>query len=309
MKLFVFAGISILFLSLCNPADARIYTWVDENGKRHYSNSGFQENPQEAEEVESDTSVQSFKSPPKPPSPPEANIETKSATSNSDLPSTSETDQSSDKAQVVSDKEDLKDNSSSNSSESSSLKSPSQTTSSHTINKTTIYKTKNIRRPSSAVNSSKAIGSQNRSYGTPNTHQNRVIRSKQTKINNVIQSKHDNKIKNRNRVIREENQRRLKEHKAKSREIEKRNTQIRRANERKLKEYNRKVEEVRKQNAEVREHNRAVTEQNARIRKKNSNQNRSSSRKPYLGDNDPNRPYHERHPAERGWSRAGNRKR
>ena len=74
-------------------------------------------------------------------------------------------------------------------------------------------------------------------------------------------------------------------------------------------EYERRQKEYEKKRKEVEEYNAWVREQNARnaqLREeyeKQLSRKTYRSRKPYLGDDDPNKPYYRRHPAERGWGR------
>ena len=66
-------------------------------------------------------------------------------------------------------------------------------------------------------------------------------------------------------------------------------------------DYEKKCREVEAYNAEVAAHNAEVEAHNAQLQKEREQQSRSGIefRKPYLGESDPNRPFYERHPAER----------
>lgn len=52
MKTSLLNPITLLLLFLCNPASAEIYTWVDDNGKTHFSDSPHEEKPVETVELE-----------------------------------------------------------------------------------------------------------------------------------------------------------------------------------------------------------------------------------------------------------------
>lgn len=52
MKTPLLSSFTLLLLFLCSPASAEIYTWIDENGKTHFSDSPHEEKPVETVELE-----------------------------------------------------------------------------------------------------------------------------------------------------------------------------------------------------------------------------------------------------------------
>lgn len=116
-----------------------------------------------------------------------------------------------------------------------------------------------------------------------------LVKSKRTypKVRNpnILEMQRQNALKKQRDV-----QRLQKEHRAK---VE--------AYNKKLKEYKaayeREKRKVDRYNAMVDEYNAGISES----KKKAQPRGGYSMRKPYLGDQDPNRSYHERHPAQRGW--------
>jgi hypothetical protein len=124
---------------------------------------------------------------------------------------------------------------------------------------------------------------------------------------------------NRDRKIKGSENQRVKGYERNTKDIKRPNNEVRRYNEnlkkdydRKQKEYRSKVKEYEKKRREVEAYNAQVEEHNAQLRKDSQvspfpthrpQQSRGgySNRKPYLGKDDPNRPYLERHPASRRW--------
>lgn len=106
----------------------------------------------------------------------------------------------------------------------------------------------------------------------------------------------------------------LSEYERKRKKIKKYNDRVREHNTRLQKEYEKQkrahekeVKEYRKRQKEIEEYN-AQVEHNAQLQKGRRNkgpfpmtreQSRGSMQKPYLGDDDPHRPYYRRHPAAR----------
>ena len=52
MKASLLSSITLLLLFLCSPASAEIYTWVDDQGRTHFSDSPHEEMPVETVEIE-----------------------------------------------------------------------------------------------------------------------------------------------------------------------------------------------------------------------------------------------------------------
>ena len=121
-------------------------------------------------------------------------------------------------------------------------------------------------------------------------------------------------IDRHNRSVQQENERQRKAYQKNQREVEEHNARLREQNasnqqeyEKAKKGYENKRREVDAHNAKVKKHNERVRAHNARVREKNarirserkSSRSRIEFRKPYLGNDDPNRPYYQRHPASR----------
>ncbi|MCK4487152.1 MAG: DUF4124 domain-containing protein [Desulfobacterales bacterium] len=147
---------------------------------------------------------------------------------------------------------------------------------------------------------------------------NKQPNKQQSGSKSVIQYKHTAK-KSRKPVQLLNTQQRLpsrslNEYEKKRKEIKKYNDRGGQYNTRLQKEYEKQKRAYEKKQKEIEQYNAQVREHNTQLQKGRGNkgpfptrhkQYQGSMRKPYLGDDDPHRPYYRRHPAARGRGNKG----
>jgi len=92
--------------------------------------------------------------------------------------------------------------------------------------------------------------------------------------------------------------------------IRKRNEQIQRENEARRQEYEKERKKVERHNAQVKEYNAQLNndvESQGPFMKREPKRVKYRGRKPYLGKDDPNRPFYQRHPLARGSRSRGSK--
>ena len=230
-----------LLFSFSPLTHSKIYVWIDENGKKHVSNTGVPSNSQNAKEMDVKSGGQSFKAPPKPPKDlsetelPNETISNENSELNSDIVSeTSNTDTQSNRFNKI----ESNSEGSKNSPNVIKIKS-SRTIESREYQLDSSGSRKNI--TSQKANQNQNIKYQNTKKIKYRVKSRRIKSKPASNQNKKAYTDHQKQIKQRNEQIRRENARKLEAYNKKLEALKRHNDHILKKHEKKLNNFERKV--------------------------------------------------------------------